>query len=67
MDHLEREVLGPGELGSMVDRIAARDLDPYTAANDLLSRAVHSADRQSRDLQSPNQLPDHPITRLSNR
>ena len=42
MDHLEREVLAPGELGSVVDRIAARELDPYTAANDLLGRALTS-------------------------
>jgi LAO/AO transport system kinase len=40
MDHLERRVLAPGELGSIVDRIAAREVDPYTAANDLLGRAL---------------------------
>jgi GTPase len=40
MDHLERDVLAPGELTAIVDRIAARDIDPYTAANDLLRRAV---------------------------
>jgi LAO/AO transport system kinase len=40
MDHLERQVLRPGELGAIVDRIAARELDPYSAANDLLQRAV---------------------------
>jgi GTPase len=40
MDHLEREVLAAGELGAIVDRIASRDLDPYTAANDLLGRAI---------------------------
>ena len=40
MDHLERQVLTPGELGTIVDRIAAREVDPYTAANDLLARAV---------------------------
>jgi LAO/AO transport system kinase len=40
MDHLERVVLATGELGAIVDRIAARELDPYTAAHDLLSRAV---------------------------
>ena len=54
MDHLERQVLAAGELGAIVDRIAARELDPYSAANDLLSRAV----------QSRNQLPNSPITRL---
>jgi LAO/AO transport system kinase len=40
MDHLEREVLAGGELGALVDRIAAREIDPYTAASDLLRRAL---------------------------
>jgi LAO/AO transport system kinase len=39
MDHLEQVVLKPGELGALVERIAAREVDPYTAANDLLRRA----------------------------
>jgi LAO/AO transport system kinase len=40
MDHLERHVLTPGELAAIVDRIAAREVDPYSAANDLLRRAI---------------------------
>ncbi len=40
MEYLERSVLAPGEIGSVVDRIAARQLDPYTAASELLARAV---------------------------
>jgi LAO/AO transport system kinase len=40
MEHLEREVLAHGELGAIVDRIVAREVDPYTAANELLERAV---------------------------
>jgi LAO/AO transport system kinase len=40
MDHLERHVLAPGEMADTVDRIAARDLDPYTAAANLLKRAL---------------------------
>ena len=40
MDHLERDVLHSGELGSIVDRIAAREVDPYTAAANLLERAL---------------------------
>ncbi|HKB10508.1 MAG TPA: methylmalonyl Co-A mutase-associated GTPase MeaB [Vicinamibacterales bacterium] len=40
MSHLEREVLAAGELEEMVDRIASRALDPYTAAGDLLTRAL---------------------------
>jgi LAO/AO transport system kinase len=42
MDHLERAVLKPGELDAVVDRIAKREVDPYTAAQDLISRAVRS-------------------------
>jgi len=42
MEHLEREVLAHGELDTIVDRIVAREVDPYTAANDLLQRAVGS-------------------------
>jgi LAO/AO transport system kinase len=40
MDHLERQVMAPGELGAIVDRIESRELDPYSAANDLLRRAL---------------------------
>ena len=40
MEHLERHVLQPGEFAATVDRIAARELDPYTAASSLLERAV---------------------------
>lgn len=38
--HLESDVLGPGEFEALVDRIATRQLDPYTAASDLLARAL---------------------------
>jgi LAO/AO transport system kinase len=40
MDYLEHKVLASGELGAIVDRIAVREVDPYSAANDLLQRAV---------------------------
>ncbi len=40
MAHLEREVLADGEFDGIVDRVAARELDPYTAAHDLLARAL---------------------------
>ena len=52
MDHLEREVLTAGELGTIVEKIAAREVDPYTAANELLVRAL--------------KLPNYPITQLPN-
>jgi len=40
MAHLERSVLAPGELESLVNRVAAREVDPYTAANALVERAI---------------------------
>jgi LAO/AO transport system kinase len=40
MAHLEHVVLSAGEFDGVADRIAARQLDPYTAAQELLSRAL---------------------------
>jgi GTPase len=39
MAHLERRVLAAGELAAMIDRIAAREIDPYTAADQLVRKA----------------------------
>jgi len=39
MDRLETAVLAPGELETIVGRIAAREIDPYAAAHDLMHRA----------------------------
>jgi LAO/AO transport system kinase len=39
VERLEREVLATGEWATVVSRIAAREIDPYTAASDLLKRA----------------------------
>jgi LAO/AO transport system kinase len=38
MARLERQSLAPGELTAMVDRVAAREIDPYTAAEQLMAR-----------------------------
>ena len=40
MDYLERHVLASGEMAATVDRIASREIDPYTAAAGLLDRAI---------------------------
>jgi LAO/AO transport system kinase len=40
MAHLEQRVLAAGELEAILDRIATRVLDPYSAADDLLARAI---------------------------
>lgn len=40
MEHVEQRQLGAGEFEKLVDRIAKREVDPYTAASDILSRAL---------------------------
>ena len=38
--HVETTVFAPGEFTALVERIAARELDPYTAATDVFRRAL---------------------------
>ena len=40
MQHVEEQVLRPGEFATLLDRIAARETDPYTVTADLLRRAL---------------------------
>jgi LAO/AO transport system kinase len=40
LDHLEQEVLAPGEFEDILARIAARTLDPYSAAAAILDRVM---------------------------
>jgi len=40
LSHVEAHVLAPGELDATLDRVAARDLDPYTAVDTILRRAL---------------------------
>jgi GTPase len=39
--HVEERVLGAGELGEILDRIAARELDPYAAVDEMVRRTVN--------------------------
>lgn len=39
LQHLERDVLAPGEFDRVLDRIAGREIDPYSAADALLAQA----------------------------
>jgi GTPase len=45
VERLARDVLAEGELAAIVDRIVARDLDPHTAAGQLLARALENPKR----------------------
>lgn len=49
LNHIERELLGSGEFDRIVDQIAAKTLDPYTASRDLFSRAVAARDPSTSD------------------
>jgi LAO/AO transport system kinase len=40
LDHLDKHVLAPGELQQLIEKVAARATDPYTAAADILTRAL---------------------------
>ena len=40
--HVEQQVLAPGELAEILERIASRQLDPYTAVDDILRRATRA-------------------------
>jgi GTPase len=40
LESVERDVLGPGELDRLLDRIAARETDPYSAVDDIFRRAA---------------------------
>ena len=42
LQHVERDVLRPGEFEQVLDRIAAREVDPYSAAGDIMARAIKS-------------------------
>jgi LAO/AO transport system kinase len=40
VQHVEQQVLGEGELGGILDRIAARELDPYAAVDEIVRRTL---------------------------
>jgi LAO/AO transport system kinase len=52
--HVEEKVLRPGEFSTLVDRIAARELDPYTAVDTVFDRAM----RPPSPRDAPLPLPD---------
>ena len=45
IQHVERRVLEAGELDGMLDRIAARELDPYTAVDQIVAPGVRRSSR----------------------
>ena len=45
MEHVERDLLGAGEFEALVERIAKREVDPYTASSEILEQALGKAAR----------------------
>ena len=43
LEHAEHRVLEPGVFDRLVDRVVGAELDPYTAADELLDQALRSA------------------------
>jgi LAO/AO transport system kinase len=43
LSHVESRVLADGEFEALVTRIAARELDPYSAASAIMARALGAA------------------------
>jgi LAO/AO transport system kinase len=40
VEHVEGSVLAPGEFDAILDRIARRDVDPYTVVDEIMARAL---------------------------
>jgi LAO/AO transport system kinase len=40
MEHVEKNLMGAGEFEQLVERIARREVDPYTAASNILAQAL---------------------------
>jgi LAO/AO transport system kinase len=49
MEHVEKDLLGSAEFEQLVDRIARREVDPYTAASEVLSRALAEGEKFGAD------------------
>jgi LAO/AO transport system kinase len=45
VDYVGRDVLGAGEFAAMLDRIAARETDPYSVVDEIFGRAIPAAGR----------------------
>jgi LAO/AO transport system kinase len=46
VEHVEGRVLAPGEFDAVLDRISAREVDPYTVVDEILMRALDLGSRR---------------------
>lgn len=47
MEHVEQHVIGQAAFDALVERIAKREVDPYTAASAILEQAIRPSGRQA--------------------
>jgi LAO/AO transport system kinase len=52
VQHVEQGVLAPGEFAVLLDRIAAREIDPYTAVDQVFRRALNSAGAEKLEMKA---------------
>jgi LAO/AO transport system kinase len=64
MENLERDHLAPRELATVAAAIAAREIDPYTAANNLVRRGTEAASSQRYPVTPSPHYPVRPLPRL---
>lgn len=62
MLHLEANVFGPGEFGQWLDRISAREVDPYGAADQVMARALGNELGGDFEVNEPKSPPSSFIT-----
>ncbi|MEP6783659.1 MAG: methylmalonyl Co-A mutase-associated GTPase MeaB, partial [Acidobacteriota bacterium] len=54
MEHVEHGMMGAGEFETLVDRIARREVDPYTAASEILKQAIRPTGDQAINPEAKN-------------
>jgi LAO/AO transport system kinase len=59
VQYVERRVLGAGELEKTLDRITAREVDPYSAADAIVGRAVAESSEPLEPLEPAEPVLDH--------
>ena len=57
--HVESYVLQPGEFDAILGRIAARELDPYSAADGILTRVIADGRKGGQDHEGTSPALDH--------
>ncbi len=59
--HVEEKVLGAGELEQVADRIAAREVDPYSATDAIMARAIPGTGASPVAIEAPVPVPVMPV------